>query len=94
MQEVNTVIGMLNTSGLKGGQAGTSFAAAMRNMVKAFLGSLNKQTALITGFDEQLWHSLSDHVQVCGYNSAKMSPASISGGYLIRTNRRAVPGHP
>jgi TP901 family phage tail tape measure protein len=35
IQEVNTVIGMLNTSGLKGGQAGTSFAAAMRNMNKA-----------------------------------------------------------
>ena len=35
IQEVNTVIGMLNNSGLKGGQAGTSFAAAMRNMNKA-----------------------------------------------------------
>lgn len=35
LQEVSTVVGMLNTSGLAGSQAGTAYAATMRQIIKA-----------------------------------------------------------
>lgn len=35
LEEVSTVLGMLNTSGLAGGQAGTAYAATMRQMIRA-----------------------------------------------------------
>lgn len=35
IEEVNTVIGMLNNAGLQGSQAGTAYAASMRTMIKA-----------------------------------------------------------
>jgi DNA invertase Pin-like site-specific DNA recombinase len=37
-----------------------------RSMAKAFLSKLQEQDTLITDFDEQLWHSLVDHVKVGG----------------------------
>jgi TP901 family phage tail tape measure protein len=35
IEEVNTVLGMLNNAGLQGSQAGTAYAASMRTMIKA-----------------------------------------------------------
>jgi len=51
LSQLSTVIGQLNTAGMKGSMAGTSFGSMMRNMVKAS-GDLNFKLAFNVEGDE------------------------------------------